>query len=197
MPLSFFRRRPGPGTDATRIAGAGKSGGVTISIYSIQGSTQRKNTSQQSDTFDLVLGIFIVGLLVAVGTMWNPGGIADREASWLGQAARAASLVHPQSSQPQPAGIDYRSDVDVPPAAIRIVPAALTEQARLAHFHGTASMVVYVDAMGTAREMEPASPVPFGLGNAIRLAVFQWRFRPAQRGGVAVAAKTAVEVPFQ
>ena len=144
-----------------------------------------------------MLGIFLVGLLVAGGTMWNPSGLPVQGTSWLRQLARAVSFDRPQPNQSRPAGIDYRSDVDVPPAAVRMIPAASTEQARLAHFHGTASVIVYVDAMGIPREMEPASLVPFGLGKAIRMAVFQWRFRPAQRGGVAVAAKTAVEVPFQ
>jgi len=134
---------------------------------------------------------------VAAGTMWNPSGMADGGTSWLQRTALAVSSVRAEPSQPRSPGIDYRSDVDVPPAAIRVIPAGLTEQARVARFHGTVSMIVYVDSLGVPREMEPASPVPFGLSNTIRLAVFQWRFRPAQRGGVAVAAKTAVEVPFQ
>lgn len=188
--LHSFRRphAPGPASD---------SGGLKIRVYSIQASTLRKDTPKQSDVFDLALGIFLIGLLVATGAVWNPSGIADREASWFEQAVRAAGSFRPQPRQAEQPAIEYLADVDVPPAPIRMVPAVMTEQARAARFHGTVSVIVYVDSQGVPRQMEPASPVPFGLGDTIRLTVFQWRFRPAQRGGLAVAAKTAVEVPFR
>ncbi|HTS49201.1 MAG TPA: energy transducer TonB [Bryobacteraceae bacterium] len=182
----------------SRASGSGAdSGGLKISTYSIQGPTLGKVTPKQSDIFDLVLGILVIGISMAIGVKWNPAGLADRGSSWFGEAARVARSVLPEPSQaPQPA-IEYFAHVDVPAAPIRVAPAVMTEQARAARFRGTVSVIVYVDSLGVPRQMEPASPVPFGLGNAIRLAVFQWRFRPAQRGGVAVAAKTAVEVPFQ
>jgi Gram-negative bacterial TonB protein C-terminal len=185
-----FRRHHAPGSGVD-------SSGLKIHVYSIQGHPLRKETPKPSDMFDLALGIFVIGMSVAIGTMWNPTGIADRGSFWFAEAAGVARSVRPEPSQARQPAIEYFADVDVPAAPIRVAPAVMTEQARAARFHGTVSVIVYVDAMGVPRQMDPASPVPFGLGNTIRLAVFQWRFRPAQRGGVAVAAKTAVEVPFQ
>jgi protein TonB len=78
-----------------------------------------------------------------------------------------------------------------------IEPAAYTDEAQKAGFHGTVAVIVSVDAQGVPEKMQPTEPIPYGLDRTVSQAIRQWRFRPASEHGVPIASQTVVYVPFR
>lgn len=83
------------------------------------------------------------------------------------------------------------------PQPLRRVDAKYSPQALSAHIQGTVVLEVVVDAGGNPAHIAFISPVGFGLDEEARRAVEQWKFRPATKDGVPVAAYTDVEVDFR
>jgi TonB family protein len=69
---------------------------------------------------------------------------------------------------------------------------ALAKQARI---QGTVRMAVLIDENGIVDRLKLIGGHPL-LVNAAFEAVKQWRYRPATRGGVRVAAITTIEITF-
>jgi TonB family protein len=167
--------------------------GVTVHIYSIHSIRSLRRPAKNTDKFDVLLGILLIGMLVAGGTLWNSrvGKLTGpTRGFWFRETARDTAPAHGAITEAKP-------DPDRPPSVTRVVPASYTEEARNAGFHGRVSVTVYVNALGVPEDIEATSPIPFDLERTIRPAVVQWRFRPALSHGVAVAGKTMVEVPFR
>lgn len=94
------------------------------------------------------------------------------------------------------APVNRTADV-TPPKALHKVDAWYTREARLNGIQGTVLLEVAVDEMGRPETVSVLSPIGFGLDNRAIEAVRLWTFRPAMKGGVAVAGVTTVEVRFR
>jgi hypothetical protein len=165
----------------------------------------RRIVRGSSDLLDYLVGILIIGLLVLGGTLWTsrhgevvgPPPQFPSSRSWLQWDPTRQAFEWPRRAGGQ--GTDATQEILIPeetPWPLRVVPAYYTEQALNAGFHGRVFVTIFVDALGTPQEIEPTSPIPFGLELPVRQAILQWRFQPALSRGVAVASKTVVEVPF-
>lgn len=71
-----------------------------------------------------------------------------------------------------------------------------TDDARKARLQGLVSLVAEVGADGRIRSARVVRGLGMGLDERAMEAVTQWRFRPARRDGVAVAAPAIIEVHF-
>jgi TonB family protein len=71
-----------------------------------------------------------------------------------------------------------------------------SEEARKAKFQGTVVLNVVIGADGRPRDMRIARPLGMGLDEKALEAVKNWRFKPAEKDGHAVAAYASIEVEF-
>ena len=71
-----------------------------------------------------------------------------------------------------------------------------SEEARRARFQGTVLLDTIVEEDGTVRVLRVERTPGFGLDNNAIAAVLKWRFKPARKDGMPVAAKLNIEVNF-
>lgn len=71
-----------------------------------------------------------------------------------------------------------------------------SEKARQHKYEGTTILAVVVDESGRVACIKIEKPLRMGLNEKTVEKVETWKFKPAQRGGVPVAAEVSVEVQF-
>ena len=105
--------------------------------------------------------------------------------------------------QPQPAEIDRSGVYAAVPAGgtqpeeiERVVP-RYPAMARRAGVYGSVVVRGIVRRDGTIDDVEIIKDLPYGLGEAAREAVSQWRFRPATQNGEPVSSRFSVAVTFR
>ena len=109
-----------------------------------------------------------------------------------------AKLEDRPSSAPVPEGQIYRpgrSGVKSPRAIYNRDP-EYSEAARRAKYQGTGVLSLVVDASGTTRDIQVQRPLGLGLDERAVEAISTWRFDPAEKDGMPVAAMVNVEVSF-
>jgi TonB family protein len=72
-----------------------------------------------------------------------------------------------------------------------------SEEARKAKYSGTVLLSVVIDANGLTRDIKVVRPLGLGLDEKAIEAVSRWKFRPAMKGGHAVAVQANIEVNFR
>ena len=72
-----------------------------------------------------------------------------------------------------------------------------SEEARKAKYSGTVLLSLIIDEHGNTRDIHVVRPLGLGLDEKAIEAVAKWRFRPALKGGRAVAVQAQVEVTFR
>jgi TonB family protein len=72
-----------------------------------------------------------------------------------------------------------------------------SEDARKAKYSGTVLLSVVIDEHGLTRDIKVVRPVGLGLDEKAIEAVSRWKFRPAMKGGRAVAVQANIEVNFR
>jgi TonB family protein len=72
-----------------------------------------------------------------------------------------------------------------------------SEDARKAKYSGTVLLSVIIDANGLTRDIKVIRPLGLGLDEKAIEAVSRWKFRPAMKGGKAVAVQANIEVNFR
>ncbi len=83
------------------------------------------------------------------------------------------------------------------PVPIYKIEPEYSEEARKAKYSGTVLLSVVIDANGNTRDIHVVRPLGLGLDEKAIEAVSKWRFRPAMKGGRAVAVQAQVEVNFR
>lgn len=87
-------------------------------------------------------------------------------------------------------------DVSQPVPIYKIEP-EYSEEARKAKYSGTVLLSVVIDDHGLTRDIHVIRPLGLGLDEKAIEAVTKWRFRPAMKGGHAVAVQANIEVNFR
>jgi TonB family protein len=87
-------------------------------------------------------------------------------------------------------------DVSSPQIITKVEP-EYSEEARKAKFQGVVVLSIVIDANGMPRDIKVIRPLGLGLDEKAIEAVQKWRFRPAMKGGKAVAVSANVEVNFR
>lgn len=87
-------------------------------------------------------------------------------------------------------------DVSQPIPIYKIEP-EYSEEARKAKYSGTVLLSVVIDDHGLTRDIHVIRPLGLGLDEKAIEAVTKWRFRPAMKGGHAVAVQANIEVNFR
>jgi len=87
-------------------------------------------------------------------------------------------------------------DVSQPVPIYKIEP-EYSEEARKAKYSGTVLLSVVIDKDGLTRDIHVIRPLGLGLDEKAIEAVTKWRFRPAMKGGHAVAVQANIEVNFR
>jgi TonB family protein len=108
----------------------------------------------------------------------------------------AASLANFGQANAQPPAT-FQDGVTTPPVPLRVVEPEYTPEARRAGFHGFCIVRLTVDERGLPQNVRVARPVGMGLDEAAIKAVKQERFKPAMRGGLAVAFPLSMQVNFK
>ncbi len=72
-----------------------------------------------------------------------------------------------------------------------------SEDARKAKYSGTVLLSVIIDEHGLTRDIKVIRPLGLGLDEKAIEAVQKWKFRPAMKGGKAVAVQANIEVNFR
>jgi TonB family protein len=72
-----------------------------------------------------------------------------------------------------------------------------SEEARKAKYSGTVTLSIVVDAEGKARDIHVTKSLGMGLDEKAMEAVANWKFKPAMKGGQAVAVRASIEVNFR
>jgi protein TonB len=98
----------------------------------------------------------------------------------------------PDATLVPPAG----GDTTMPALEAKVEP-AYSAEARAAQSHGQVVLRMVVDTDGKARDISLVEGLGFGLDEAALEAVTEWRFKPATRGGVPVAAPLIIRVSFR
>jgi len=99
--------------------------------------------------------------------------------------------------QSDPRGV-YRSGGDVTaPELVHRTDPEYTEQARIAKYLGTVLLSVEIDQTGTPTNAKVQRGLGLGLNEKAVECVKQWKFRPGQLDGMAVAVRTSLEVVFR
>ncbi len=83
------------------------------------------------------------------------------------------------------------------PVAIYSPEPEYSEEARKAKFQGTVVISIVIDEQGVPRDLRVKTPAGLGLDAKAIEAVRQWRFKPGQRDGRAVAVQADVIVTFR
>ena len=83
------------------------------------------------------------------------------------------------------------------PKLIKQVDPRFTDAARTVQYKGETSLSVLVGAGGLPVEVHIDHPIGLGLDDAAVTAVMGYRFRPAERDGVAVPVLMQVAVTFE
>ena len=83
------------------------------------------------------------------------------------------------------------------PQLVFCVEPEYTEEARKAKHQGTVVLYAVVDPDGQVRTVRVMRSLGLGLDEKAILAVRQWKFRPGQRNGHAVAVAASIEVTFR
>lgn len=92
----------------------------------------------------------------------------------------------------------YRIGGDVSsPQIISKVEPEYSEEARKAKYQGEVMLQITIDANGIPRDIHVVRPLGMGLDEKAIEAVQHWRFRPAMKGGKAVAVTANVDVSFR
>jgi TonB family protein len=91
---------------------------------------------------------------------------------------------------------DAVNTVDTKPVALNLPRPNYTEEARTNKIQGTVRARVLVGADGLIKQVTIVRGLPGGLNEEAIRAAFQMRFRPATKGGRAVAFWTTLEVDF-
>ena len=86
--------------------------------------------------------------------------------------------------------------VTAPTVVARVEP-DYSEEARKAKYQGTVILSIEVGADGVPRNIKVARSLGLGLDEKAIEAVKQWRFRPGQKEGQAVATAVNLEVTFR
>jgi len=93
-------------------------------------------------------------------------------------------------------GSDVVTTVDTKPIALNLPRPNYTEEARKNKIQGTVRARVLVSSDGMVKQVTILRGLPDGLNEEAIRAAFQMRFRPATKGGRAVAFWTTLEVDF-
>jgi TonB family protein len=92
----------------------------------------------------------------------------------------------------------YRIGGDVSsPQVISKVEPEYSEEARKAKYQGEVLLSLVIDSNGVPRDIKVVRPLGLGLDEKAIEAVQRWRFRPAMKGGKAVAVSAQVAVNFR
>lgn len=83
------------------------------------------------------------------------------------------------------------------PVLLKKIEPDYSEEARKAKYQGSVGLRIVVDEQGFVRHVDVSRALGLGLDEKAIEAVRQWRFRPGQRDGRAVAVWAAVEVYFR
>lgn len=86
---------------------------------------------------------------------------------------------------------------DKPPVPTYTSPAEYSEQARKAKFNGAVIVSILVNEEGIPIDPQIIRPIGMGLDEKAVESVLQYRFKPAMKDGVPVAARISVEVNFR
>jgi len=108
-------------------------------------------------------------------------------------AVPAFPLAETPSLMPGTFGLN---EVDVRPVPLVQKPPVYPWEMRRARREGYAVMTYTIDVEGRTSEIAVESASHEAFGQAATEAVRQWRYRPARRGGEAVACLVRIEVPF-
>jgi TonB family protein len=87
-------------------------------------------------------------------------------------------------------------DVSQPIVVFKVEP-EYSEEARKAKYSGAVLLSLVIDEHGNTRDIKVVRPLGLGLDEKAIEAVSKWRFRPAMKGGRAVAVSANVEVTFR
>jgi TonB family protein len=83
------------------------------------------------------------------------------------------------------------------PAVIYKVDPEYSEEARKAKYSGTVMLSIVVDTEGRARDIRVVKSLGLGLDEKAIQALEKWRFKPAQKDGRPVNARSTIEVNFR
>ena len=83
------------------------------------------------------------------------------------------------------------------PTAIRKSSPEYTENARPARIEGVVVLYAEIGIDGRARHIRVIRALGYGLDQKAIESLRRWRFEPALRDGVPVAAPATIEIPFQ
>lgn len=130
-----------------------------------------------------------------------PVGGFDAGAALAAPAATPPHAVVAFETLPPPAAITATPDnvpaATRPPEIINWPQPAYTAEAALHRVEGVVVLRVNLRADGTVNVLEVVQGLPYGLNNAAAGAARALRFRPAQRGGMAVDCDVLVRFQFQ
>jgi TonB family protein len=135
-------------------------------------------------------------------------GDADRRANatvWLAtlESSKAPAPIDVDPPSPNPnrtsdsGGANTVPSENSPPVPISQVQPGYTPLAQKVHAQGVVTLAVSVDQTGTPRDIRVVGSLGYGLDQKAAEAVRQWRFQPAYRAGVKVAATARVAINFR
>ncbi|MGC4090397.1 MAG: TonB-dependent siderophore myxochelin receptor MxcH [Polyangiaceae bacterium] len=111
----------------------------------------------------------------------------------LAYAQGVDSASTPRSDQPLP-----EPSMPVPPTLVQAAEPEFPEAARAAGLsQAQVALRVLVDDQGRVSSAEVITPAGYGFDEAATRAALNYRFEPARRGGVAIAARVLVQVTFE
>jgi periplasmic protein TonB len=87
--------------------------------------------------------------------------------------------------------------VIIAPRLLQQISPAYTEEARRAHLEGTVRLRIVIGVDGIVNDLQVEQSLGLGLDEQAMLAVRQWRYSPAQKGGTPVLVNSQVDVIFQ
>jgi len=125
----------------------------------------------------------------------NKGGVGPGEGPGFGPGKNGGK----NGGEYSPGGrtdYDVVTAVDTKPIALNLPRPNYTEEARKNKIQGTVRARVLVSSDGSVKQVTIVRGLPDGLNEEAIRAAFQMRFKPATRGGRAVAFWTLLEVDF-
>jgi TonB family protein len=135
------------------------------------------------------------GLKGGIGTGEN-GGVGKGLYAGLGDGINGGRNGGEYNGLPSGRPTDAVNAVDTKPIALNLPRPNYTEEARTNKIQGTVRARVLVGSDGLIKQVTIVRGLPGGLNEEAIRAAFQMRFRPATKGGRAVAFWTTLEVDF-
>jgi TonB family protein len=129
---------------------------------------------------------------------FQPGKLSDKASESTGRFEMECHTSAGGASTPDEDATTYRLGQGISPPLLRYkVEPQYAEEARKAKFQGTAILSMDVDASGYARKVWVLRRLGMGLDEKAAEAVYQWRFKPAEKDGTPIRIVCTVEVNFR